>query len=41
MHVRKHDNNEIDDSDHKSMSNESVDLAELVSYMEELSQDIV
>ena len=40
MHVRKHDNNEIDDSDRKSMSNESVDLAELVSYMEELSQDI-
>ena len=40
MHVRKHDNNEIDDSDCKSMSNESVDLAELVSYMEELSQDI-
>ena len=31
--AHKHYNDEIDDSDHKSMSNESVALAELVSYM--------
>ena len=38
--ARKHYNDEIDDSDHKAMSNESVALAELVSYIEELSQDV-